>query len=115
MSQAQNNIVPYTFSTTQMGRNSESCSISTSASPDLLDSVNLHIFGKHSSPALSWYQSFFHMFRLSSSFGGPERELLGRCHPSPNFSFSDAKQLQINVDICFSWDMSLEESFAEDV
>jgi hypothetical protein len=33
-------IVPYTFATTQIGRNSGSCSISTSASPALLDSVN---------------------------------------------------------------------------
>jgi hypothetical protein len=77
--------VPYTCATTQMGRNSGSCSISTSASPDLLDSVNLHIFGKHSATALWWYQSFFHIFWLSSSFGGPERELLGRRHPSPNY------------------------------
>jgi hypothetical protein len=77
-------IVPYTFATTQMGPNSGSCSISTSASPDLLDSVNLHIFGKHSSPVLWWYQSFFRIFWLSSSFAGPEREFLGRCHPSPD-------------------------------
>jgi hypothetical protein len=74
---------PYTFDATQMGRNSGSCSISTSASLDWLDSVSLHIFGKHSSPAMWWCQSFFHMFWLSPSFGGPERELLGSCHPSP--------------------------------